>query len=144
MAREVNAAAASADLIVMAAAVSDFRPTESSEQKIKKGAARAAKLALTENPDILAGLAALAPQAVRVGFAAETENLERNAESKLRRKQVHFLIANDVSRSEIGFGSDDNEVTVYSRDTSPIALTLKSKRRIAMELIDIFAEALEV
>ena len=90
--------APSADLIVMAAAVADFRPSRPADRKIKKEQGLPA-IELVENPDILAGLRAVAPGAVLVGFAAETETSRRNARAKLERKRADFLVANDVSRS---------------------------------------------
>ena len=76
---------------------------------------------------------------MRVGFAAETEDMEANAKAKLANKKVAFLVANDVSRQDIGFGSDDNEVTVYRSDGPSIHLSRKSKGRISAELLDIFS-----
>lgn len=138
MEREVGRRAAAADLIVMAAAVADYRPKAPAERKIKKSAGGLPVLELAENPDILAGLAALAPTAVRVGFAAETHDLEGGARDKLARKGVHFLVANDVSRRDIAFGSDDNEVTVYRPGGAPVFLSRRPKRELAAALLDLF------
>jgi len=137
----VHAQAPAADLIVMAAAVADYRPVRSAERKIKKEQGLAA-IALAENPDILAGLARVAPAAVRVGFAAETDDLDRNARAKLARKDVDFLVANDVSRSDIAFGSGDNEVTVYRRDGEPVFLSRRPKGELAASLFALFAATL--
>ena len=133
----VYEAAQRADLVIMAAAVSDFRPADRADQKIKKSAG-ARTIQLVENPDILKGLAESAPAAVRVGFAAETHDLETNARGKLDAKSADYLVANDVSRSDIGFDSDSNEVTVYSRDGSAEQLSRKPKKQIARELLEIF------
>jgi phosphopantothenoylcysteine decarboxylase/phosphopantothenate--cysteine ligase len=129
--------AATADLVIMAAAVSDYRPARPARRKIKKDEGLR-EIALTENPDLLAGLAERAPRAVRVGFAAETENLESNARGKLERKRVDFLVANDVSRSDIGFASDHNEVVVYRRDGGVVRLERAPKTAIARSLLDLF------
>jgi phosphopantothenoylcysteine decarboxylase/phosphopantothenate--cysteine ligase len=134
----VYEAAADADLVIMAAAVSDFRPAVRKDQKIKKDGS-VPSIVLVENPDILRGLADKAPTAVRVGFAAETENLEKNAETKLRAKDVDYLVANDVSRTDIGFDSESNEVTVYGRDGSVHHLSRRPKTEIARELLKLFA-----
>ncbi len=134
----VYEAAAGADLVIMAAAVSDFRPAVREEQKIKKGGGPAA-IELVENPDILCGLADKAPSAVRVGFAAETEDLEKNATAKLLAKDVDYLVANDVSRADIGFDSEANEVTVFGRDGSVVHLSRRPKIEIAAELLKLFA-----
>src|SRR5262245_50953993 len=94
MERAVREHAPAADLIVMAAAVADYRPGRPAASKIKKESGPPV-LELAENPDILAGLRELAPRAVLAGFAAETEDLERNARAKLEKKRADFLVAND-------------------------------------------------
>jgi phosphopantothenoylcysteine decarboxylase/phosphopantothenate--cysteine ligase len=132
---------APADLIVMAAAVADFRPSRPADRKIKKEQGLPA-IELVENPDILAGLRAAAPAAVLVGFAAETHDLERNARAKLERKGADFLVANDVSRSDIAFGSGDNEVTVYRREGGPVFLARRPKGELAASLFDLFTATL--
>lgn len=147
-AREMHEAVEScvgdADLVIMTAAVSDFRPRVAASRKIKKRALgdEALHLDLEENADILAELQDIAPQAVRVGFAAETENLERGALEKLRDKNLDFLVANDVSRADIGFDSDDNEVTVYSREGQPVFFPRRSKELLSAKLIELFSAAL--
>ena len=137
MAEAIYEAAAEADLVIMAAAVSDFRPAKRAPQKIKKNG-DPPSIELVENPDILMGLAESAPGAVRVGFAAETHDLEQSARAKLQAKKVDYVVANDVSRSDIGFDSDANEVTVYARDGSVSHLARKPKSEIAAELFELF------
>jgi phosphopantothenoylcysteine decarboxylase/phosphopantothenate--cysteine ligase len=134
--------APAADLIVMAAAVADFRPVRPADRKIKKEQGGLWSIELEENPDILAGLRAVAPGAVLVGFAAETDDLERNALSKLERKGADFLVANDVSRPDIAFGSAENEVTVYRREGGPVFLSRRPKSELAASLFDLFAARL--
>jgi phosphopantothenoylcysteine decarboxylase / phosphopantothenate---cysteine ligase len=141
MERAVRERAAEADLIVMAAAVADFRPRQAAERKIKKEQGLPA-IELEENPDILAGLRGVAPRAVLVGFAAETDDLERNARTKLERKGADFLVANDVSRPDIAFGSEENEVTVYRREGGPVFLSRRPKPELAASLFDLFAARL--
>src|SRR5215218_3421453 len=141
MEEAVREHAPSAGLIVMAAAVADFRPSRPADRKIKKEQGLPA-IELVENPDILAGLRAVAPGAVLVGFAAETHDLERNARAKLERKGADFLVANDVSRSDIAFGSGDNEVTVYRREGEPVFLARRPKVELAASLFDLFAATL--
>ena len=131
-----------ADLIVMAAAVADFRPASPAGAKIKR-ARGVPCLELEENPDILAGLPERAPNSLRVGFAAETEPSAEEATSKLARKGADFLIWNDVSRGDIGFDAEHNEVTVYRRSGDPEHFTRRPKRELAAALIDLFREALE-
>jgi phosphopantothenoylcysteine decarboxylase/phosphopantothenate--cysteine ligase len=141
MEQAVHQHAPAAGLIVMAAAVADYRPSRPADRKIKKEQGLPA-IELEENPDILAGLRAVAPGAVLVGFAAETHDLERNARAKLERKGADFLVANDVSRSDIAFGSGDNEVTVYRREGEPVFLARRPKSELAASLFDLFAATL--
>jgi phosphopantothenoylcysteine decarboxylase/phosphopantothenate--cysteine ligase len=141
MAMAVAATAPGADLVILAAAVADFRPKARAEQKIKKDQGVPA-FDLEPTEDILAGLGRIAPNAVRVGFAAETERLEENARGKLARKDAHFIVANDVSRSDIAFGRDENEVLVFSRDAEPVSLPRQGKAEIAAALLDLFTAAL--
>lgn len=146
-AREMQAAvydvAPQADLIVLAAAVADFRPAKEAGGKIKKkDGAKPPRLELVTNPDILAGLADLAPTAIRVGFAAETEELLAHAREKLKRKRVQFMVANDVSRVDIGFASEHNEVVVLREAGEPVSLERKRKEALAAELMDLFGAAL--
>jgi len=139
MAGAVREHAPAADLVIMTAAVADFRPRQPSRRKIKKEDGPPAPLELEENPDILAGLRDLAPGAVLVGFAAETDDLERNARGKLKRKRADFLVANDVSRSDIAFDSDANEVTVYRPESEPLFFSRRPKAQLAASLLDLFA-----
>jgi phosphopantothenoylcysteine decarboxylase/phosphopantothenate--cysteine ligase len=129
------------DLVVMAAAVADFRPETAAESKLKK-AAGPPRLHLVANPDILALLPSLAPKALRVGFAAETGDLEREARRKLTEKGAHLLVANDVAAAGIGFAAEDNEVTVYRREGEPLFLSRRPKGELARELVDLFAREL--
>jgi phosphopantothenoylcysteine decarboxylase/phosphopantothenate--cysteine ligase len=143
MERSVREHAPAADLIVMAAAVADFRPRRIAPGKIKKEEGQdPAAIELEENPDILAGLRAVAPRAVLVGFAAETEDLDRHARTKLERKNADFLVANDVSRRDIAFESEDNEVTVFRRQGEPVFLSRRPKAALAASLFDLFAAML--
>ena len=146
MERAVHEAARPADLVVMTAAVADFRPASTADQKIKKEGG-VPTVDLEQNPDILTGLAEVAPKALRVGFAAETEDdaesAAKEARAKLERKKADFLVWNHVATEGIGFGADDNEVTVYRCDGEPIPLARRSKTELAGNLVDLFEEALE-
>lgn len=130
-----------ADLLVMAAAVADFRPKSVAEQKIKKkGGSEGVTLELGRNPDILAEVAAqkiagYGPQ-LTVGFAAETEDLLRNARGKLERKKLDLIVANDVSASDAGFAVDTNRVTLLFKDGRSEALPLLSKIEVAETILD--------
>ena len=136
------AAAAEADAVVMAAAVADFRPAAVAPVKIKKGEAPPAPLALARNPDILTELATAAPGALRVGFAAETGDLAREALAKLERKGCDLIVANDVSAEGIGFASPDNEVTIFRRRGEPLFLSRRPKEEIARALLDLVTQEL--
>jgi phosphopantothenoylcysteine decarboxylase/phosphopantothenate--cysteine ligase len=104
--------AAQADIVIACAAVSDYRPSNVAEQKIKKSS-DTLTLQLTRNPDILADIAQQFPQLFTIGFAAETEDLRHNAQAKLQNKGLNLIVANRVDDDTIGFESDDNAVTVY-------------------------------
>ncbi len=141
--REAVAAVASAqDLIVMAAAVADFRVAAVRPQKIKKHDGLP-QLELELNPDILKELPRLAPHAVIVGFAAETHDGAAAALDKLERKGVDAIVLNDVSRADIGFGADANEVTVFSRGGAAVTLGRAPKTEIARALLQHFRELVE-
>lgn len=142
MQQAVHALAPTADLVIMSAAVADFRPARPAGRKLKKEEG-VPQIELQQNPDILAGLADVAPNALRVGFAAETDHLESNALGKLQRKRAHMVVANDVSRQDIGFSHDANEVTVYRHDGEPVFLSRRPKTELAGALLDLFADALE-
>lgn len=131
----VHAAALRADVIIMCAAVADFRPAATAPQKIKRGDAQTMTLELVANPDILAGLRNIAPDALLVGFAAETTNHLEHARRKLAEKRCDLLILNDVTAPGIGFGADDNEVTLLFADGRVKALPRASKREIAAGII---------
>jgi len=110
-----------ADVGIFAAAVADYRPSSTPDQKIKKNS-DTLTLELVKNPDILASARSVFGfKGVLVGFAAETQNVIDNARSKLVRKECNFVVANDVSRSDIGFNSEQNEVTfVYNESEEGI------------------------
>jgi phosphopantothenoylcysteine decarboxylase/phosphopantothenate--cysteine ligase len=132
-----------ADALVMAAAVADYRVEQVAAQKIKKGSAAentdgSLNLHLVRNPDILAELAALpaAGRLIRVGFAAETTDLARNAASKLSTKRLDLLVGNDVSQAGSGFGTPTNEVTIFHADGRIEPLTLLPKTQVAAAIWD--------
>lgn len=125
----------SADAVVMAAAVADFQPATVSEQKIKKREGmEGLTLELVRTPDILAELKPR--RLVKVGFAAETNDLLANAREKLERKGLDLIAANDVSATDAGFGVDTNRVTLISRDGATDSLPLMSKYEAANAILD--------
>jgi phosphopantothenoylcysteine decarboxylase / phosphopantothenate---cysteine ligase len=147
MQEAVNAAAPSADAVVMAAAVADYRPEARSEAKIKKDGQPPEPLRLTENPDILAGLAALrraqaqARRQVLVGFAAETDTSAGAAQAKLARKGCDLLVVNPVGNG-LGFGTADNEAVVYGADGTVTTIPRGPKEALAGVVWDLVAERL--
>jgi phosphopantothenoylcysteine decarboxylase / phosphopantothenate---cysteine ligase len=130
------------DVLVMAAAVADFRPKEASDKKL--GRTSGMKLELDATPDLLAeaaervrtgARASGAPRPILVGFAAETGPTDRAAE-KLKAKGVDMLVANDVTEPGSGFGTDTNRVTIYYPEGAPEQLPMLSKREVAELLLD--------
>ncbi len=136
----VDAAARTADVVVMCAAVADFRPVAAADGKIKKRDG-VPEIVLEPTPDILAGLgAAKRPGQVLVGFAAETDNVEANAREKLSRKNLDMVVANDVSAPGVGFQHDTNAVTIYLSTGHEKSVPLADKRTIARRLLDSVVE----
>ena len=132
--------AAGADVIVMAAAVADFRPVFAAAGKIKKDQG-IPQIVLEPTPDILAGLGATKPEGqVLVGFAAETSDLLANADAKLQRKHLDLIVANDVSVPGVGFQHDTNEVTLLRAGGAVRTVALTDKRSIAKAVLDTVVE----
>jgi phosphopantothenoylcysteine decarboxylase/phosphopantothenate--cysteine ligase len=133
---ELERLAPACDVVVMAAAVADFRPVAPAGHKLKKHAGPP-QIVLEPTPDILAGLGANKPPGqTLVGFAAETDDLEANARSKLERKQLDLIVANDVGGEGTGFQHDTNAVTLFARGEPPVTLPLADKRTIAAGVLD--------
>jgi phosphopantothenoylcysteine decarboxylase/phosphopantothenate--cysteine ligase len=127
------------DILLMAAAVADFRPVQASLQKIKKRSGLSS-IDLEPTPDILS---AVAEQRIRtnhpgivVGFAAETQDLLANAEQKRKSKHLDLIVANDISTPGSGFGADTNQVTFIQSDGQIVPLPLLSKEEVADRVID--------
>ena len=130
------------DIFIAVAAVADFKPNIRADQKIKKGnGENIFSLELIENPDIVASVAELDPKPYTVGFAAETQDLLNYARSKLERKNLDLIIANDVSDQSIGFNSDNNATTVIFREQET-TLPSMSKTTLSRKLIKLIAEAM--
>jgi phosphopantothenoylcysteine decarboxylase / phosphopantothenate---cysteine ligase len=129
------------EIFVGTAAVADYRPEFASAGKIKRDGS-ALELRLVPNRDILAAVAASANAPFTVGFAAETDNLIANAESKLQRKKLDMIAANLVGGHEIGFNSDDNELTVLWPGSSKV-LERAPKLRLARSLLEVIVERFE-
>ncbi|MGZ4673877.1 MAG: bifunctional phosphopantothenoylcysteine decarboxylase/phosphopantothenate--cysteine ligase CoaBC [Ilumatobacteraceae bacterium] len=132
---EMDQLATSADVVIMAAAVADFRPKIAEDGKIKKDGG-APEIVLEPTPDILAGLGARKRAGqILVGFAAETSDVLANAEGKLRRKNLDMIVANDVSAPQVGFQHDTNAVTILSSDGTIRTVALTDKRSVARAIL---------
>ena len=130
-----------ADAVIKAAAVADYRPKERAGQKIKKQEG-SLTLELVRNPDILRELGEKKTHQLLVGFAAETEHVLDYARGKLEKKNLDFIVANDVSRKDAGFSADTNCVTILARDGVCTEHPLMSKRQLADVILDHVAAAL--
>ena len=128
----VVARCADADALIMAAAVADYRPVAAAEQKIKRSPAERT-LELVPTPDILAEVKG---DLVRVGFAAESQELEKNAADKLARKGLDLIVANDITAPGSGFGTDTNQVTIIDKSGTSETLPLLSKYEVAQRILD--------
>jgi phosphopantothenoylcysteine decarboxylase/phosphopantothenate--cysteine ligase len=124
----------------MTAAVADYRPKTMAARKIKKGAG-GLTLELVKTPDILSEVKG---KFVKVGFAAETEDLLANAKKKLASKELDIIVANDVTVKGSGFGADTNKVTILKKDGKPEDLPLMSKRAVADKILDNVSKLLKV
>ena len=128
----------SSDIFIGCAAVSDYKPADYSENKIKKNEMPHLEIELKKNEDILKNVATNFSSSYVVGFAAETSDINNNAMQKLKSKNLDMIISNDVSDKSIGFNVDDNEVTVITCDEK-IFLKKDKKIRIAREILKIIA-----
>lgn len=137
----VNAHLPGTDIFIAAAAVSDYRPVQVSSEKIKK-TSDSLLLALSRTPDILATVAAGNPRPFVVGFAAETQNVERNALAKLEGKRLDMIAANQVGDG-LAFDCDDNALTVYWPGAKR-ELERAGKRELAARLVSVIAERFEL
>ncbi len=133
MKEAVAEAVARADALIMAAAVTDYQPKKIAKAKIKKESAQSLTLELIRTPDILSEVKG---NFLKVGFAAESEDLVANARQKLQKKQLDLIVANDITATDSGFGVDTNKVTIISRDGKVESLPLLTKREVADRILD--------
>ena len=136
MQTEIQNAARGANALVMAAAVADYRPAEEAESKLKKqdSGADGMQLELVENPDVVASIDA--PGLLKVGFAAETDDLIANAQAKIAKKGLAFIVANDVSQSDAGFQVDTNRVVILDADGELERLPLLHKYDVGVAILE--------
>jgi phosphopantothenoylcysteine decarboxylase/phosphopantothenate--cysteine ligase len=137
MAKQMTTRLSWSTVVVMAAAVADFRPKQAAPRKLKKHDRPTDTLHLEPTVDILAGLSTRRTTQVLVGFAAETHDLLTHAKSKLASKGLDVIVANDVTRQGAGFGSDRNAVTVLERDGRTTEFPLKGKRELADDILNV-------
>jgi phosphopantothenoylcysteine decarboxylase / phosphopantothenate---cysteine ligase len=135
MRNAVRERAREANIVIMAAAVADYRPTAAHEQKLKRGEGNLT-LQLEPTPDILAEIGREKGNRILVGFAAETEHVAENAKNKLARKGADIIVANDVTQEGAGFDIDTNIVTLFLRDGREIPLPKMSKFDVANRILD--------
>ncbi|WP_313421711.1 bifunctional phosphopantothenoylcysteine decarboxylase/phosphopantothenate--cysteine ligase CoaBC [Moraxella sp. CTOTU49803] len=139
---EVEPVRTATDIFIATAAVADYRTRDVVPQKIKKTQDQMS-LDLVKNPDILATIAEEFPEVFVVGFAAETQDIEKYARGKLDAKNLDMIACNDVSRTDIGFGSDDNAMTVFFKGKdAAVSLEKASKDKIAEQLVALIGEHL--
>lgn len=133
-----------ADILVLTAAVADYSVSHPSDRKIKRGASSGLTLELVANPDLSKEVSLRKEGRTVVTFAAETEDLIENARGKLERKGCDLVVANDVSRSDIGFGVDRNEVAIIGPDPQEVIhVPAGSKDEIAQRILDRVREVLK-
>lgn len=125
----------SADIIIFAAAVADYRPIEAAPQKIKKSD-ESLTINLIKNKDIALEMSALKkPTQITVGFALETENEEQNAKDKLTKKKFDLLVLNSLNHEGAGFAGNTNKITIFTKDNKRQDFELKSKREVAVDIL---------
>ncbi|MEK6264336.1 MAG: bifunctional phosphopantothenoylcysteine decarboxylase/phosphopantothenate--cysteine ligase CoaBC [Clostridium sp.] len=124
------------DIVIKAAAVADYKPKVYSDDKIKKSENELC-LELVRDNDILSELGMQKKSQILVGFAAESNDLLQNAKAKLVKKNLDYILANDITKKDSGFGTEDNKVIILSKDNDPIALDKMSKKQVARELINL-------
>ena len=134
----VKSAVSQAHVLIMAAAVCDYRPASLAKDKIKKGES-GLTLGLEPTPDILGSVKG---DFIKVGFAAESRDLLENAKQKLQQKQLDLIVANDITSSDSGFGTDSNRVTIIDREGKADNLPLLPKREVADKILDRVAKLL--
>lgn len=137
MQKAVEAEFVNSDCVIMAAAVADYRPKNVSARKMKKTSDDSISIELVKNPDILQKICAEKTVQTIVGFCAESENLIENAKEKIQKKGCDFLVANDISRKDIGFSSDYNEVTIFDKNGNMLKIDRSDKYKIAERIFEV-------
>lgn len=123
-----------ADTLIMAAAVSDWRSAEVANHKLKKGSSETMTIEMVKNPDIVADVGS--DRMIKVGFAAESEDVIENAQSKLLSKGLDMIASNDITTADSGFASDTNRVVLLDKDGGVTELGLLSKYDVGHHILD--------
>lgn len=141
MKQKVEKELADSDVIIMAAAVADYKIENYSEQKMKKNNDETVTLTLTKNPDILKEISKQKKEnQIIIGFCAESENLLNYAKEKIDKKGCDYLVANDISRKDIGFGADENEIYILDKNHNIKHFKKSSKQEIAKNILEYIFE----
>ncbi|QHC85328.1 phosphopantothenoylcysteine decarboxylase [Empedobacter brevis] len=133
---------ADANVVVMSAAVADYRPKETAEQKIKKENDDNLIIELVKNPDILKSLGEIKTHQLLVGFALETNNEEEYAKKKLAKKNLDFIVLNSMQDKEAGFQKNTNKITIIDKDLSMQQFEAKSKADVAKDILNVILNKL--
>lgn len=136
MRQAVAARLARASVVIMAAAVADFRPAEIAAGKLKKSELREIEVAMVRTIDILSEISAKKGERIVVGFAAEDADVEARSREKLLRKGVDLVVGNDISRSDRGFAAEENEVIIVGHDGLREEVSKRPKREVAARVLD--------
>ena len=128
-----------ADIVIMSAAVADYRPATMAEQKIKKNDDDM-RIDLVKNPDILQGLGQMKQNQILVGFALETQNEIENATEKLHKKNLDFIVLNSLQDKEAGFQKDTNKVSIISKKNEILQFDAKEKSEVAKDILNFIIE----
>ncbi|MDD3772638.1 MAG: bifunctional phosphopantothenoylcysteine decarboxylase/phosphopantothenate--cysteine ligase CoaBC [Weeksellaceae bacterium] len=131
------------DLVIMAAAVADYRPLTQAEQKIKKSTENLT-VELIKNPDILKGLGEIKKSQILVGFALETHQEEKFAKEKLTAKNLDCIVLNSLQDKEAGFQKDTNKITIFSKNSNSKSFPVKNKNEVAKDILNFILENYDV
>ena len=133
------------DIIILCAAVADYRPDFVAEKKMKRKEGEEIKISLVPNPDIAADLGSkVSPEQVMVGFALETNDEENNAVLKIRKKNLYFIVLNSLNDKGAGFRTDTNKITIIDKEGNKFPFELKSKSDVAKDIISKVSETISL
>ena len=141
MQKAVEKSLETATTVIMAAAVADYKAQDYSEQKIKKTSEDTISITLTKNPDILKGISSKKKDGQTIiGFCAESQNLLEFAKNKIDKKGCDYLVANDISRNDIGFGADENEIYILDKSHNIKHFEKATKQQVAKNILEYILE----